>query len=209
MRKTPCRTGIRGPPGERGPQGHHGPPGERGPRGERGPEGSSHCHTTISKFLYPSHLIYNSDVFPDLNSLDTHFLLLYNVYPQNGWKFNQGTLIFPVRPNTEFDEIKGVVVNFHSTTATELFSININTIYHSVSYNSEHGLQLGKTYQASTLNRCDYVYDEEYILMHTPTHINCEETVKNITIDGNGEIIVSSVTIVYVNSTVTFYLMPR
>jgi hypothetical protein len=34
-------------------------------------------------------------------------------------------------------------------------------------------------------------------------------TLGNITIDGNGEIIVSSVTIVYVNSTVTFYLMPR
>ena len=203
--------GFRGPRGERGPMGCHGPPGEKGQRGERGPPGCiEYNFYPINRYLYPSFLVYNSSEYPTLESLDIGSLLTYNHYPQNGWVFTQGTLTFPVKTDTDFDDIRGIVVNFYSTTATSLFSININTVSHSVPYISTTALQPGKTYQASTHN-CNYLYDEEFIYMHKTGNAYCEEKVNDITIQQNNpqEMIITNITIIYTNSVITFNLMPR
>jgi hypothetical protein len=210
------RDGRDGKNGIKGERGDSGLKGERGERGDIGPPGHpgicSECTNSqkqvpvINKFLYPSTRIYSDD--PNYLSLED--VGSYNQYEQNGWVFRRGTLSFPVKNNTDIDDIKGISVNLYTKTTLENFTVSLIT-NSKITYSLCNVLRPNTSYQFTTHHH-NYLYDESLICLHkiSETHGHCETPVYRIEIhkeDDEREIIITSITIIYEKCITNFYCL--
>ena len=203
----PGKTGAPGQPGQPGKTGSPGQPGKigigyPGEPGERGLPGRDYRHLPIiNKYLYPSASHYDKSV-DNLRRLN---LSSYTIFSENGWLFNEGIIKFPVKKCVNFDDIKSIMINFYTITAAT-FDLNLVFDNLNISYSLHTTLIPGKKYQAMTC--CyDYQYDQELVCLHKDnTKPNCDD-INEINIEmNNGNIIISSLTVIYKDSIVNFFL---
>jgi hypothetical protein len=151
---------------------------------------------TITRLVYPSKLFFDNP--QDLANLNFQ---TYDIYPQNGWHFKEGTLTFPVKP-CHFHDIKRIDVAFYAFQPSPFF-INVNTRTGTVNYKTE--LKKPGAYQCSTVGN-KFVYNEHFALLKKNGH-SCSK-VNNITINNPGNyFIISSIRITYIKYDINFQLM--
>lgn len=194
--------GDPGPKGEKGPCGIRGPRGEIGPRGLKGEHGSVcvNCKPTETRLVYPSILFFPSPqdlLIPDFQTFDT--------YPLSGWHFNDGTLTFPVK-KCNFYDIKRIDIGFYAFDESTL-SINVNTQTTSVNYTCKP--LVPGSYQGSTINSQNLIYDEKFAFFNTTKSCSkLSSKVDNITITNPGKkFVISNLRITYTNYIMNFQLL--
>ena len=206
----PGKPGQSGPPGPPGKPGQSGPPGQPGKigigypgePGERGLPGRDYRHLPIiNKYLYPSVNHYDKSI-DNLRRLN---LSSYSIFSENGWLFNEGIINVPVKKCVNFDDIKSIMINFY-TISSATFELNLVFNNLNISYSLQDKLIPGKKYHAITCCN-DYQYDQEVVCLHKDdTKPNCED-IKEINIEMiTGNIIISSLTVMYKDSVVNFFL---